>query len=217
MSMKKILNEGTFDPPHWGHIRSAIFAREKIGADEVIFIPNAHPEIEPWHPVLSFYRVSFLNIYLYEHGDDSMYVETEEAMHDGVSLTVDVLRRCLERHEGEDVEWYFLMGEDKMMPACSWQRCNEISDFMATAIVLCCTECGRGSQFWRNHMMPCRFSDKTRCIFKQPILMDHELCMHTSCEQLRAILADHDLTNPLLDKMFHKDVLSSIIRHHLYV
>ena len=69
--MRKIgIYGGTFNPPHWGHIRGASYAKAALGLDEVLMLPDgqAPHKTLPEHSPTPQQRLEMLALGLQEDG-----------------------------------------------------------------------------------------------------------------------------------------------------
>lgn len=120
---------GTFDPPHLGHARMAVVARDVLGLDRVMFSPAPRPphkggaEISPYA-----HRVAMVEAAI--AGEESLAVTRIEESHD-TSYTVDLLRACRER---TSADLYFIMGADSLEALSTW-RDPETVMRLATLVV----------------------------------------------------------------------------------
>lgn len=124
-SLKKIgLLGGTFDPVHFGHLRMAEECREKLGLDEIWFIPAYRPPHKDWQPSPFEKRCEWLRKAL---GDTSgcriLDIEKER---DEKSYTYHTLLELHKREPG--CEFYFLTGADSLEKLHTWYRWEDILD-----------------------------------------------------------------------------------------
>ncbi len=118
--MKTGVLGGTFDPPHIGHLRAAIEAREVLGLDRVLLVVANNPwqkagtrEITPVHIRLEMMRVAVEGIAGVEASD-------VEVVRGGDSYTVDTLR-ALHAQDPND-ELIVLIGVDVVDGLHTWHE-----------------------------------------------------------------------------------------------
>lgn len=122
---------GTFNPPHNGHIRLAIEARERLGLERVELIPAAVPPHRPSGNLLDFeFRRLLLEAAI--RGDDSLSVNPVEGERSGPSYTVDTLALLAEQRL--DVELVFIMGVGEFTALESWHRGFDLVKFASLAV-----------------------------------------------------------------------------------
>ncbi|GAB4485057.1 MAG: nicotinate-nucleotide adenylyltransferase [Thermodesulfovibrionales bacterium] len=108
---------GTFNPIHLGHLRIAEEARERLGLDQVIFIPAGTPplktrEIAPARHRLRMTRLAVL-------GNRFFSVLDVECARPDKSFTVHTLELLARRHAGATL--YFLTGIDAFLDLPLWK------------------------------------------------------------------------------------------------
>lgn len=120
--MRKIgIYGGSFDPVHFGHIGLALEMREKLGLEEVWFIPNQLNPLKPIKPTSGELRVKMLELAL----EDLPFfkIKTTEIERVGPSYSVDTLREIRAAHG--DVELYFIVGDDVLGEIHRWKEPHE--------------------------------------------------------------------------------------------
>ena len=115
---------GTFDPIHYGHLRMAEEARERIGLDRVLFVPN---QVSPFKvgKLISPCAQRIEMIRLAISGNPAFEFDTIELDRPGPSYTVDTLRAIKLRAPAE-TELFFLTGADAVRDLAGWREPEEI-------------------------------------------------------------------------------------------
>jgi nicotinate-nucleotide adenylyltransferase len=114
---------GTFDPIHIGHLVLAEQLREKSKLERVIFIPSASPPHKTEHRLSSaVHRFEMTKLAL--KGDSHFSVSDIELRREGLSYTVETLRKLKELHKNSEI--YFLTGSDVLDEITSWKEPDEI-------------------------------------------------------------------------------------------
>ena len=122
--MKIGLFGGTFDPIHWGHLRSAEEVREAFGLDRILFIPVAIPphksknEATPARDRLKMVRLAIAK----NPGFAASSVEVDRR---GKSYSIDTLRYFAARQKKGDA-LYFILGLDAFKDIGSWKDFEKI-------------------------------------------------------------------------------------------
>ncbi|MCX6967165.1 MAG: nicotinate-nucleotide adenylyltransferase [Verrucomicrobia bacterium] len=125
---------GTFDPIHNGHLILAREAVETLGLDRLYFIPNAvSPHKTDRVAAPSHLRAEMIRAAI--ENEPRFDIEEMELSRPGVSYTIDTLLALRERF-GEDVEFFYLVGEDNVASLSTWRRVDELHH-LATFAVLC--------------------------------------------------------------------------------
>ena len=131
MKRKIGLLGGTFDPVHYGHIRLAEECREKLGLEEIWFIPTAVPPHKDWKISPYEKRAKWLKQAIGEV--DCYRILDIETRREGKSYTYHTLKELLKTDP--DCEFYFLTGADSLEKFDTWYRWEDILDmchFVAT-------------------------------------------------------------------------------------
>jgi nicotinate-nucleotide adenylyltransferase len=122
--MKIGLFGGTFDPIHWGHLRSAEEVREAFRLDRVLFIPAAEPPHKKRKPGtsgqnrLELVRLAIAN-------NPSFGLSSVELSRPGKSYTIDTLRYFRQTRSPKD-SLYFILGLDAFREIGTWKDCRKI-------------------------------------------------------------------------------------------
>jgi nicotinate-nucleotide adenylyltransferase len=115
---------GTFDPVHWGHLRSAEEVREAFRLDRILFIPTSKPPHKrgqtttPAHDRLAMVRLAVAN-------NSRFKVSTVEIRRAGVSYSIDTVRSFVNRHRGKD-SFFFILGLDAFREIGTWKEFEQL-------------------------------------------------------------------------------------------
>ena len=132
--MKIGLFGGTFDPIHWGHLRSAEEVCEAFALDRVLFVPTARPPhkrgqtMAPAQDRLSMVRLAVAD-------NPRFVVSTVEIRRAGISYTIDTLRDFTSRNRPRD-SYYFILGLDAFREIDTWkdfQQLFPLCNFIVTS------------------------------------------------------------------------------------
>lgn len=115
---------GTFDPIHYGHLRTAFEMLQALRLGEVKFIPSGDPPhrgstVAPAQLRLDMVRVA-------TSGQPGFTVDDCELRRDGPSFTIDTLTAIREEHPGTSLG--LIIGMDAFLGLTSWRRWDEILD-----------------------------------------------------------------------------------------
>ncbi len=113
---------GTFDPIHYGHLRTALELKERLSLAEVRFIPCADPPHRNAAPVAGMSRVEMVRAAIAD--EPGFVVDEREFNRDGPSYTVDTLRSI--REENAEAPLCLLMGMDAFLGLTQWHRWTEL-------------------------------------------------------------------------------------------
>lgn len=112
---------GTFDPPHVGHVRMALAARETLSLDRVLFSVSPSPPHKRGVPMTGLReRTDMVEAAI--RGHDGLALTRIEAPH-APSYTVDLLRAC---HFRTGADLYFIVGADSLAEFPTWREPEEI-------------------------------------------------------------------------------------------
>ena len=116
---------GTFDPIHYGHLRTAFELLQTLGFDEVRFVPCGDPP----HRGVTFAPAGLRldMVRLATRDEPGFVVDDRELRRDGPSYTVDTLASF--REEFPDRSLCLITGMDAFLGLPTWHRWGEILDF----------------------------------------------------------------------------------------
>ncbi len=123
--MKKIgLFGGTFNPIHFGHLRSAEEIYQSFHLDQVIFIPSAHPphkKVEGIPP--ASLRVAMVRLAI---ADNAHFALSEvEVNRQGKSYSVETIGH-FRRQFGLLTNLYFILGLDAFLEVNTWKQYTDL-------------------------------------------------------------------------------------------
>lgn len=114
---------GTFDPIHHGHLRMAEEARDRLGFDRVLFVPNNVSPFKTRHAVTTgTVRAEMLEAAVADN--PAFAVSRFEIEREGPSYTVETLRYLSAAHP--NTELYFLTGTDAVRDLPKWHQPEEV-------------------------------------------------------------------------------------------
>lgn len=113
---------GTFDPVHYGHLRAASEARERLSLADLRLLPAGNPP----HRAVTFasaeHRLAMLRLALANHSD--LWVDDREVRRGGYSYMVDTLKEIrLEEGEGPLL---LMIGQDSANKLDSWHQWQQL-------------------------------------------------------------------------------------------
>jgi nicotinate-nucleotide adenylyltransferase len=115
---------GTFDPVHYGHLRSALELKQRIGFEQLRLIPCHIPPHRQQPHCGSEHRWQMLQCALQEFPQLSL--DNRELERDSVSYSVETLE-SLRQELGEDCSLSLVLGNDAFAGLASWHRWQELS------------------------------------------------------------------------------------------
>jgi nicotinate-nucleotide adenylyltransferase len=123
---------GTFDPPHVGHLVTAVNVRWSLGLDEVLLVVAN----EPWqkaHLPLSPAADRLAMVEAAVDGVDGVSASAIEIERDGVSYTADTLAELARRCPGAPL--HVVLGSDAAAGLDSWERAEEVRTSASVVVV----------------------------------------------------------------------------------
>jgi len=132
--MKIGLYGGTFDPIHWGHLRSAEEVRENFELERVYFIPASTPPHKQGQTITGA-RDRLQMVRLAVAGNEHFKVSTAEIERAGVSYSIDTLREFDRKKKAGDT-LYFIIGLDAFREIGTWKDYTalfEVCSFIVTS------------------------------------------------------------------------------------
>jgi len=113
---------GTFDPVHFGHLRTVQAAAARFGLGTVIYVPAFRSPFKEESPTDPRHRVAMLALALEGHPD--WRIAFDELDRKPPSYTVDTLRALAARCAGSEL--WLLMGTDTLAHLARWREPEEI-------------------------------------------------------------------------------------------
>jgi nicotinate-nucleotide adenylyltransferase len=118
---------GTLDPIHFGHLDTALAAREALGLERVVIVPSRVPPHRPQQPLASpFHR--FAMAALAVNGMDGLSVSDIELTTPGPSYTADTLGRIASALNLQASQIFFITGADAFAEIETWSRFPQVLD-----------------------------------------------------------------------------------------
>jgi nicotinate-nucleotide adenylyltransferase len=123
---------GTFDPPHYGHLKLAEAAIEALDLDEVILLPaNINPFKQTKRTTPAKDRIAMLQ--LLQKRNAKLSSSDMEITRGGVSYTVDTLGELQMVHPGD---YWFIMGADAISNFDEWKNPQRILRLCRLAVTV---------------------------------------------------------------------------------
>lgn len=191
---------GSFNPPHRGHLNSAVYAQAQLQPDRFLVIPDhqpPHKSLEVGSPSpeerLELCRRNFATV-------PNVEITDIEIRRGGKSYTVDTLKALLQQYP--DADFYLLLGTDMLLDLGRWYRAEFILQHVTVAPFQRCAEELPYIEAKAAELKE-RFGARVEIIRSEPF--------PAASTDIRALLRARGGTYLLTD-----DVYAYIIKHRLY-
>jgi len=132
---------GTFDPPHWGHLRLAEHFSRVLQLDHIIWMPAGQPwqkssDITPakHRLAMSEYAIETLHdLFVDHHIYTKIEISTLEMAREGPSYAIDTAREIRALY-GPETSISWLMGADSWANIKTWHQWPELPNFVHLAV-----------------------------------------------------------------------------------
>ena len=114
---------GTFDPIHYGHLRTALELLERLSLAQVLFVPSARQPLRAPSVAPVATRLDMVRAALQE--EPRFSVDTRELDRSGPSYTVDTLQSLRGDHPQRSL--CLLLGMDAFLSLPRWHRWDELA------------------------------------------------------------------------------------------
>lgn len=195
---------GSFDPVHPAHRELADAALAQLGLDELRWIPVGRAWQKSRQMAPAAHRAAMVGLAI---GDNPAFVlERCEIERDGPSYTLDTVaelqRRDGQRHPGEPVDWFLIIGQDQLANFATWHGWRDLLGRVVLAVA------GRAGDAVQ---MPVALAEAGARVV--PLAM---MPMTVSSTELRTRLAAGEPASSLAPRMVAPAVAGYIERHGLY-
>jgi nicotinate-nucleotide adenylyltransferase len=124
---------GTFDPPHVGHLVTAVNVRHDLRLDRVLLVVNAHPWQKLGTRDITAADDRYAMVEAAVGSVEGLEASRIEIDRGGLSYTADTLASL--RADDPDSELFVMLGSDAAGGLASWERAEEVRD-AATVVVV---------------------------------------------------------------------------------
>ena len=115
---------GTFDPIHYGHLRTAFEMLQALRFEQIRFVPSGDPPHRGETYAGAELRLEMVSVAV--EGQPGFVADDREVRRNGPSYTIDTLASMREEH-GE-ASLGLILGMDAFLGLTSWRRWDEILD-----------------------------------------------------------------------------------------
>ena len=115
---------GTFNPIHRCHLTIARQTKERLGLDQVLFIPSGDPPHKPAHSLLpAHHRYAMVKLALAK--EEEFALSDVEFGRETKSYTIDTVR-TLQARCSSPTEFFFLIGLDSFLEFPTWKHPEDL-------------------------------------------------------------------------------------------
>jgi nicotinate-nucleotide adenylyltransferase len=122
---------GTFDPIHFGHLRSALEVCEQLNLAHVRLIPSARPPHRNQPHATPQQRLMMLHLAM--KNADRFIVDDRELQRDGISYSVDTLISL--RQDFPDNPLFLLLGTDAFLGIQTWHKWQDLLELAHIVVI----------------------------------------------------------------------------------
>ncbi len=122
---------GTFDPVHFGHLRTALEVKEIFGLDEVRLIPCSQPAHR--NSPDSSPKMRFEMLQLAVKGQPELVIDRRELDREGVSYMIDTLKSV--RNEFSNCPLLLFIGTDAFEGLSGWHKWQLLFDYAHVVVI----------------------------------------------------------------------------------
>lgn len=109
---------GTFNPVHYGHLRTAEEMREMFAIDKLLFIPAGRPPLKK--PRLVDVRHNYEMTKIAVSGNPLFDISDIEIKTRGISYSVETMRKLTDKYR--NAEFFFIIGIDAFLSLPKWKE-----------------------------------------------------------------------------------------------
>jgi nicotinate-nucleotide adenylyltransferase len=124
---------GTFDPPHVGHLVTAVNVRYELGLDRVLLVVNDRPWQKLGTRDISSAEDRFAMVEAAVGGVEGLEASRIELDRGGMSYTADTLAQLLSDDPTLDI--YVILGSDAAVGLPGWERADEVRSLSTIVVV----------------------------------------------------------------------------------
>ena len=122
---------GTFNPIHYGHLRTALDVLEQLSLSKVLMVPSAQPPHRDLPQVSIDHRWQMLILAL--AGQEQLVADDREIKRKGPSYTFDTLVEL--RQVFADQPLCLIQGSDVFLSLHTWHRWQELLEFAHIVVI----------------------------------------------------------------------------------
>ncbi|AYQ57271.1 nicotinate-nucleotide adenylyltransferase [Bathymodiolus thermophilus thioautotrophic gill symbiont] len=122
---------GSFDPVHYGHLKTARALKKELGLTQLFLMPCKAPVHKSALQFSNQQRLDMLNLAIAEF--DDLQLDSREINRQSASYTIDTLKQIKIDYPNKKI--FLIMGEDSFNTLETWKNYQQLSDY-AQLVVL---------------------------------------------------------------------------------
>ena len=122
---------GSFDPVHYGHLKTACAVKEELGLEQLFLMPCKAPVHKNTLQFSHQQRLQMLNLAITEFNE--LQLDSREIDQQSASYTIDTLKQIKMDYPNEKI--FLIIGEDSFNTLETWKDYQQLSDY-AQLVVL---------------------------------------------------------------------------------
>ena len=219
---------GTFDPPHWGHIRLAEYFSRVLVLDDLIWLPSGEPWQKGAHITPAKDRLAMTMAaadvlreeFLTKQISTVVTVDPMEIDRGGSSYTIDSAKE-LRQQFGPNVSLIWLMGADSFLQLYTWNDWRDLSRYIHLAVASRppysiqkqLTDHPPLQDYYLDHQTQ---SASDLCAKAAGLIyLDEQLSIDLASSSLRPLLSSNNTANPI-QEWLPKSIHALILKKGLY-
>ena len=219
---------GTFDPPHWGHIRLAEHFSRVLVLDELIWLPSGEPWQKGAHITPAKDRLAMTMAaadvlreeFLTKQISTVVTVDPMEIDRGGSSYTIDSAKE-LRQQFGPNVSLIWLMGADSFLQLYTWNDWRDLNRYIHLAVASRppysiqkqLTDHPPLQDYYLDHQTQ---SASDLCAKAAGLIyLDEQLSIDLASSSLRPLLSSNNTANPI-QEWLPKSIHALILKKGLY-
>lgn len=122
---------GTFNPVHYGHLRTAEEVFDKLSLDTILFIPSGRTPFDKPELVKAAHRYEMVKRGI--KGNRHFRISDIEIKARGKSFSVDTIKKLKKKFRNDEL--YFIMGIDAFLDLPKWKHPEEIIHLACMVVI----------------------------------------------------------------------------------
>jgi nicotinate-nucleotide adenylyltransferase len=123
---------GTFNPIHYGHLRSAVELRDHLGLAQIRLMPAAVPPLRDKPCCTALQRAEMVRLAVAD--EPGLLCDERELQREGPSYTIDSLQE-IRAELGMDASLILILGTDAVSRLDNWHRWQELLEYAHLVVI----------------------------------------------------------------------------------